>query len=480
MLDAADLTTESKLWIGGDWVSPTGENYFDDLNPEDDSLYGRSATGTSEDMLKAVEAAKETFKEYGSTTAKEREAWIMRAAEVMASMQDEFVAALIDEIGSPINKAMFEFNKALSMMRAASGMARQATGKTIPSDYPGRYSMSVRQPLGVVAAITPFNVPLIKGVRLTADPLAVGNTVVLLASEFAPRLSLLLAQVYEKAGLPAGAFNVVTGYGHEIGDSLTGHPDVPMVTFTGSSVVGQHINELCAKQKKRVTLELGGKSPFVVLADADLKKAVQAACHGIFIYQGQVCMGGSRIYVEAPLYDKFVEVYASAASNLGMGDLRSTDTMIGPIISERQRNRVRTHIEDARDKGATIVTGGDWNGNRCQPTILTGVSEEMTVCREETFGPVTSVYKVDSYEEALEKSNDSEYGLSSTIFTENLNKALHYAHNVTAGMCHVNGSPVHDEPHVPFGGNGESGIGREGTEADIDAMTEWKWITIQT
>ncbi|HJO57292.1 MAG TPA: aldehyde dehydrogenase family protein, partial [Nitrospinaceae bacterium] len=270
------------------------------------------------------------------------------------------------------------------------------------------------------------------------------------------------------------------GFGNEIGDSLTGHPNVPMVTFTGSSVVGQHINELCAKQKKRVTLELGGKSPFVVLADADLKKAAQAACHGIFLYQGQVCMGGSRIYVEAPLYDKFVEIYANAASNLGMGDLRSSDTMIGPIISERQRNRVRIHIEDARDKGATIVTGGNWKGNRCEPTILTDVSEEMTVCREETFGPVTAIYKVDTYEEALEKSNDTEYGLSSTIFTENLNKALHYAHNVSAGMCHVNASPVHDEPHVPFGGNGESGVGREGTEADIDAMTEWKWITIQS
>lgn len=479
-MDSVQIPRETSLWIGGEWLPSSNDDVFEVFNPEDDSLYAQAARGTNEDVAAAVEAAKEAFETYGKTTAKDREVWIMRAAEVMESMQDDFVAALIDEIGSPLNKAMFEFNKAVSMMRAAAGMARQVTGKTIPSDYPGRYSMSVRQPLGVVGAITPFNVPLIKGVRLTADPLAVGNTVVLLASELAPVISVLLATVYEKAGIPAGAFNLVTGFGAEIGDTLTGHPDVPMITFTGSSVVGQHINELCAKQKKRVTLELGGKSPVVVLADADIEKAVKASCHGIFIYQGQVCMGGSRIYVEDAVYDEFIQKFAGAAANLGIGDLRDMGTMIGPIISERQRNRVKEHVEDAQSKGATILTGGNWKGNRCLPTIFADVTEEMTLCREETFGPVTSVYRIKSYEEGLAKANDSEYGLSSSIFTQDLNKALHFAHNVSAGMCHVNASPVHDEPHVPFGGNGESGIGREGTEADIDAMTEWKWITVQT
>ena len=385
---------------------------------------------------------------------------------------------MIDEIGSPLKKAEFEYGKALSMLRAASGMARQAKGEVIPSDHAGRLSISIRKPVGVVAAITPFNVPLIKGVRLTANPLALGNTVVLLPSEEAPAIAMMLADLYAEAGIPAGAFNVVTGFGHEIGDALTSHPDVSMVTFTGSSRVGAHIQRICSDGNKRVTLELGGKSPMVVLADADLGKAVPAAIHGIFTFQGQVCMGNSRVYVERPVFDTFLASFAAATKKLGMGDLRSPQTVLGPIISERQRERVRQHIADALAKGATLVAGGKWEGNRCQPTILTGVTEAMTYCREETFGPVVSVYPVDSYEEALRCANDTNYGLSSAIFTRDLERAMHFAQNVGAAMCHINASALQDEPHVPFGGNGASGAGREGTHADIEAMTELKWVTI--
>ena len=470
---------EAGIWIDGAPRAARSGEVFDSLNPEDDSVYCTAAHGGPQDMLDAVACAKSTFATYGETLAKDRERWLQKAAEVMEARADDFIGALIDEIGSPKKKAVFEFNKALGMMRAAAGMCRHVTGKTLPGDYPGRFSMSIRKPRGVVACITPFNVPLIKGIRLTAHALATGNTVVLLPSEMAPHVSHLIAEVYAEAGIPAGAFNVVTGFGHEIGDTLTGHADVDFVTFTGSSVVGQHINELCARNKTPVTLELGGKSPVVVLADADLSKTIPAVCHGIFTYQGQVCMGGSRIYVERPIFDSFVEAFAKAASSLPMGDLRSDNTIIGPIISDRQRGRVRSHVEDAQSKGATVVTGGGWSGNRPEPTILTGVTEEMVVCRQETFGPVTSVYPVDSYEEALEKANDTNYGLSAAIFTQDINRALHFAQNIGAGMAHVNASPLHDEPHVPFGGTGDSGVGREGTEADLEAMTEMKWVTIQ-
>ncbi len=466
-------------FIGGEAVGASSGVFFGDHNPEDDSVYAQVAHGTEADVDSAVKAARAAFAGYGKSLAKEREAWLLKAAELMEARKDQFIDALIDEIGSPIGKAHFEFQNALEMMRAAAAMARQVTGKTLPSDVPGRFSMSIRKPLGVVAAITPFNVPLIKGVRLTANPLAVGNTVVLLPSEEAPVIASLLGGVYRDAGIPSGAFNVVCGMGFEIGDSLTGHPDVAMVTFTGSSVVGQHINMICAKQKKPVTLELGGKSPMVILADADVDKAVEAAVMGAFVYQGQICMASSRIYVEKPVYDEFLEKFVGAATHIGVGDIRDTDTVIGPIISGRQRERIKTHISDAKDKGANIATGGDWTGNRCHPTVLTDVTEEMTLCRQETFGPVTSVYAIDSYEEGLERANDTEFGLSSSIFTRDLEKALSFANNSGAGMCHVNGATLHDEPHVPFGGNGESGVGREGTEADIDAMTEWKWITVQ-
>lgn len=477
-----DAKTEIKTlqhFIGGEWVDAENGGTFEVLNPLDDSLYAYAAKGTGNDMRKAIAAARSAFTSYKDTTPTQRERWLLRVAEIMEERQSEIIDCLIDEIGSPVGKAMFEFNKGLAMMRAAAGMCRNVRGETIPSDRPGTFSMSIREPLGVVAVITPFNVPLIKNTRLVANALAVGNTVVHLPSEMAPHLTVLMAEIFSDAGFPAGAYNVVTGNGAEIGDDLTGDQGVDFVSFTGSSVVGQHIAEICAKNKTKNTLELGGKSPTVVLADADLDKTMPLAARSIFMFGGQLCIGSSRFYVERPIFDEFVKRFSMIASKAGMGGLRDPDTVIAPIISERQRNRVKDHIADAVAKGATVTAGGEFEGNRCQPTILTGVEEAMTVCRTETFGPVTSIYPIDSYEEGLEKANDTEFGLSSAIFTNDLNKAFHFARNIGAGMCHVNGPTVHDEAHVPFGGNGESGVGREGTDADLEAMTELKWVTVQ-
>lgn len=466
-------------FIGGDWVDADGGGVFDVLNPLDDSLYCRAAKGTGADIRKAVAAAKSAFPAYRETTPTERERMLLKVAEIMEARKQDLLDCLIDEIGSPIGKAMFEFTKGLTMVRAAAGMCRNVRGETIPSDRPGTFSMSIREPLGVVAVITPFNVPLIKTTRLVANALAVGNTVVHLPSEMAPHLTVLFAEIVAEAGCPPGTYNVVTGFGHEIGDDLTGNKDVDFVTFTGSSVVGQHINEICARNKTPNTLELGGKSPTVILADADLDKVVPLAARSIFMFAGQACIGSSRFYVERPLYDAFVKRFAMVAGKVGMGDLRDPDTVIAPIISDRQRRRVKDHIADAVAKGATIAAGGGWEGNRCQPTLLTGVTDDMTVCRSETFGPVTSIYPIDSYEEGLARANDTEYGLSSAIFTKDIDKAFHFARHIGAGMCHINGPTIHDEAHVPFGGNGESGVGREGTDADMEAMTELKWVTVQ-
>ena len=466
-------------FIGGQWVDAEGGATFDVLNPLDDSQYAHAAKGSAGDIKKAVAAAKEAFVAYKDTTPTERERWLLRVAEIMETRQKELVDCLIDEIGSPVQKAMFEITKGLTMVRAAAGLCRNVRGETIPSDRPGTFSMSIREPLGVVAVITPFNVPLIKTTRLVANAIAVGNTVVHLPSEMAPHLSILFAEIVAEAGVPAGVYNVVTGMGAEIGDDLTSHKDVDFVTFTGSTVVGQHINEICAKNKTPNTLELGGKSPTIILADADLDKVLPLAARSMFMFAGQACIASSRFYVERPLYDAFVKRFAMIIGKLGMGDLRDPGTVIAPAISPRQRTRIKSHIEDARAKGATIVTGGEWDGNRCTPTLLTDVTEDMTVCRTETFGPVTSVYPIDSYEEGLARANDTEYGLSSAIFTKDIDKAFHFARNSNAGMCHINGPTIHDEAHVPFGGNGESGVGREGTDADMEAMTELKWVTVQ-
>lgn len=478
-------TTQIKTlqhFIGGQWVAAEGGDTFEVLNPLDDSLYAHAARGSAEDMARAVAAAKSAFTSYRDSLPKDRERWLLRMAEILERRKTEVLDCLIDEIGSPMQKALFEYDKGLTMLRAAAGLCRNVRGETFPSDRPGTFSMSVREPLGVVAVITPFNVPLIKTTRLVANALAVGNTVVHLPSEMAPHLTLLFAEIVAEAGVPEGAYNVVTGLGAEIGDALTGHKDVAFVSFTGSSVVGQHIAEICARNKTPNTLELGGKSPTVIMADADLDAAMPLVARSIFMFAGQACIGSSRFYVERPIYDAFVKRFAMIAGKIGqdgMGDLRDPATVIAPIISERQRARVRDHIADAVAKGATVVTGGEWEGNRCQPTLLTDVTEDMTLCRSETFGPVTAIYPIDSYEDGLAAANDTDYGLSSAIFTKNIDRAFHFARNIGAGMCHINGPTLHDEAHVPFGGTGESGVGREGTDADMEAMTDLKWITVQ-
>lgn len=478
-----DVKTDIKTlnhFIGGDWVGSESGAVFDVLNPLDDSLYAHAAKGTGSDISNAVAAAKAAFQGYRETTPTERERWLLRVAEIMEARKDDLVDCLIDEIGSPVQKAMFEFNKGLTMVRAAAGLCRNVRGETIPSDRPGTFSMSIREPLGVVAVITPFNVPLIKTTRLVANALAVGNTVVHLPSEMAPHLTILFAEIVAEAGFPPGSYNVVTGMGAEIGDDLTGNADVDFVTFTGSTVVGQHINEICARNKTPNTLELGGKSATLILADADLDKVMPLAARSVFMFSGQACIASSRFYVERPLYEEFCTRFAMIVSKIQMGDLRDPNTVVAPIISDRQRNRVKDHIADAVANGAKVLAGGgEWDGNRCPPTLLADVSENMVVCKTETFGPVTSIYPVDSFEEGLEKANDSEFGLSSAIFTQDITKAMMFAKGVNAGMCHINGPTIHDEAHVPFGGNGESGVGREGTDADMEAMTELKWVTVQ-
>lgn len=467
-------------WIGGVAVAPGSGAYFDDLNPVDDSVYAKVAAGTAADVDRAVETADQAFRRHRDLPAAVREGWMIKAAEIMERDAALFSEVLIDEIGSPAAKAGFETRFAVSFLRAAAGVPRRVRGETIPSDTPGRFSMSLRQPVGVVAGITPFNVPLIKGIKQSAMALATGNAFVLLPSEAAPKVADLLAALWREAGVPDGLFNIVYGNGAEIGDALTGHPMVASITFTGSSRVGTHIAGIAARTLKKYTLELGGKSPLIVCADADLEKAVGAALFSIFMYQGQVCMGASRIYVERPIFEAFSKAFAAATAKAKGGDLREPTTMLGPIISERQRDRVRRHIDDARTKGAAILAGAEWTGNSCSATVLSGVTPEMTVFAEETFGPVTSLYPFNSLDEAIELANATEYGLSASIFTRDIDKALRFAQQAEAGMVHINAPTLYDEPHVPFGGTKASGFGREGTEADLEIMTEWKWVTVQT
>jgi acyl-CoA reductase-like NAD-dependent aldehyde dehydrogenase len=469
---------QSELWIGGEWVAPSSGRYLDDHNPLDDSLYSRIADGTAEDMDSAVVVAREAFKANRGLLAYDREQWFLKAAELVERDKQEYLDILVDEVGSPMFKAQFEVNYCINALRAIASVPRRIRGEVIPSETPDVFSMAIREPVGVVAAISPFNVPLLKVTKQGAMPLACGNAVVHMPSEFASQVSIKFAKTLQEAGVPAGLFNVVTGNPFEIGDVLTSHKGVDAITFCGSPVVGKHVAELAAKDLKPITLELGGKSPMIVLEDADIDAAVQAAVFGIFFFQGQACMGTSRILLQNSIAEEFTEKFVAAAKNVSLGDLRSPEAFVGPIISERQRKRVRSHVEEAREKGAEVLTGGDWEGNRCQPTILRGVNESMEVCRNETFGPVTSLYHFDTVEEALDKANDTEYGLSFSIFTRDIEKALSLAQQAESGAVHINRATIQDEPNPPFGGQGLSGFGREGTEAELDVFTEWKWITV--
>ena len=477
-LDASEMSVEH--WIAGNATPPASNEYFDVLNPLNDSVIGQAPRGNAADIDHAVQVAASTFSSYRKTLPKQREEWLLNAAVLLGRRAELFSQLLIDEVGSAISKARREVDTAIATLRAAAGTVRRLSGQTMPTDVAGRLSYSVREPLGVVAGISPFNVPLIKAVKQSAMPLATGNTCVLLPSPEAPATVAHLARLYKDAGIPDGAFNVVFGYGEEIGDHLTTHADVRFVSFTGSTKVGRHIQSVCGLHGKRVSLEMGGKNPLIVLQDADVQLAVKSAVIGGFLFQGQICMASSRIYVHDAVYDPFVNALCSAVKTLTVRDLSSPDALIGPIINQRQRTRIRRHIEDAGAQGATIETGGEWKGNVLMPTVLTGVSEECEIHRQETFGPVVAVYRVHSADEALAGANDSPLGLCAAVHTQDLTRAMKFVRELNVGMVHVNAPTIQEEAHVPFGGNGDSGFGREGSEVAIDDLTEWKWVTMQS
>jgi len=432
-----------------------------------------------EDMRRAIEAAHAVKDLWGNTVAAERELILMRAADVLESKRQEIVELLIDEAGSTFGKAQFEISFTANMLRASAGEARRIFGSVIPSDVPGLVSFAMRRPLGVVAGIAPFNFPVILATKKVCMALAAGNTMVLKPSEETSLVGLKLAEVFNEAGLPPGVLNVVPGDGPTLGAVLVSDPRVRLISFTGSTAVGRSLSVECAKHGKRVVLEMGGKSPVVVLRDADLDYAVASACFGMFIHQGQICMAGSRVIVEAPIYDAFLERFVASVKKLKVGDPHDPHTVIGPLIRGSQCGFIRSRIESAQSAGARVLCGGSYSGNYFEPTVLADVRPEMAAFRDELFGPVVCVVRAADADDALRLANDSAYGLSSAVITNDLQLAMKFALQLEAGMVHVNGPTVHDEPHVPFGGVKDSGMGREGGRWSMDEMTELKWVTIQ-
>ena len=470
---------EYKLFIGGEWVPSSGGVIADNIDPATGKAFARVHQATLDDLEKALAAADRAGESWGKSLASEREAILLKAAEVLAGRIPEVAEILRREGGAAFGKSMFEASFVVNLFRSAAGECRRIFGETMPSDSPGVFSMSVRKPLGVIAGIAPFNFPFLLASKKVAMALAAGNTFILKPAGYTPISGLLIGEIFEAAGLPKGVLNVIPGPGAKLGDALTVDPRVKLVTFTGSTEVGRHIATLAAPLFKKVTLEMGGKSPMIVLQDADIDYAAQAACFGIFMHQGQICMANSRIIVEAPAYDAFCKAFAERVAKLQMGDPDHPHTVIGPLITEGQCGVVQHHVDDAVSKGAKILCGGKSERAFYQATVLAGVTQEMVVFREESFGPLVSIIKVADSEEALRVANDSCFGLSSALITNDLQKALDLSLRLEAGMVHVNDSSVYDEPHVPFGGIKDSGMGREGGRWSMEEMTETKWITIQ-
>ena len=467
-------------YIGGKNIDVPPSAFSDVVNPANQKPFARIFMAQEQHMRAAIDAADAAKKSWVATVPAQREAILMRAADELEKATEEMCELLIDEAGSTFGKAHFEVGFAANLVRSIAGEARRIHGDVFPSDIPGMISLAIRRPLGVVAGISPFNFPVVLSLKKVAFALACGNTMVLKPSEETSLVGLKLAEIFARAGVPAGVFNVVPGDGPAMAKVLFDDPRVKLISFTGSSAVGRIIATECAKRGKRCVLEMGGKSPLIILKDADLDYAVNTACFGIFIHQGQICMAGSRIIVEAPIYEEFLKRFVAKAQKMQVGDPRDPHTIIGPLIRSAQCSMIEEKIQGAVAAGARLLTGGNYEGNFFHPTVVADVTPEMAAFRDELFGPVAAVTKANSADHALVLANSSAYGLSSAVLTNDLQLAMRFALELEAGMVHLNGPTIHDEATAPFGGVKDSGMGREGGRWSTDEMTEVKWVTIQT
>jgi acyl-CoA reductase-like NAD-dependent aldehyde dehydrogenase len=461
---------------------PAPGTRFTRLNPVTGEVATEAKAFTVADANEAVEAAAAAFPAWSALGPNARRAALNKAADVLASKAEDFVEAMKGEIGATEGWARFNHMLAVGMIREAAALTTQIGGEVIPSDKPGCIAMAIREPVGVMLGIAPWNAPIILGVRAVATPLACGNTVVLKASEQCPRTHSLIAEAFDEA-LPKGAVSIVTNApadAPEIVGALIDHPHVRRINFTGSTAVGKIIAQRAAGHLKPVLLELGGKAPMLVLEDADLDEAVKAAAFGAFMNQGQICMSTERIIVVESVADAFVEKFKAKVGTMPVGDPREGKTPLGAVVDQKTVDHVQSLIDDAVAAGAVQVNGGASNGVLMPAHVIDKVTPAMKLFRDESFGPVVGVIRARDEAHAIELANDTEYGLSAAVFTRDTARGLRVARQIKSGICHVNGPTVHDEAQMPFGGVKSSGYGRFGGKAGIDSFTELRWITIET
>jgi len=474
---------EIDLLIGGENVKATGGATYDRRDPVTGEIATRAAAATVADAIRAADAAAAAFPAWSATGPGQRRALLQKAADLLTAHTPDFVAAMQTETGATAGWAGFNAMLAAGVLTEAAAMTTQISGEVIPSNIPGSLAMAVRVPAGVCLGIAPWNAPIILGVRAIAMALACGNTVILKASELCPATHRLIGTILAEAGLPAGVVNVITNAPEDAGAvvaALIAHKAVKRINFTGSTRVGRIIARTAAEHLKPVLLELGGKAPLVVLEDADLDEAVNAAAFGAYMNQGQICMSTERIVVDQKIADEFVARLAAKTARLPAGNPRRNDVVLGSLVSVEAAERIEALVHDALDKGASLAAGGSRDGSIMTATLIDHVTPAMKLYAEESFGPVAVVVRAHDTEDAVRIANDSDYGLSAAVFGQDVSRALAVAGRINSGICHVNGPTVHDEAQMPFGGVKDSGYGRFGGKAAIAEFTDLRWITLQS
>lgn len=471
-------TDFTKMYIDGQWVEGSSDKSIDNTNPFTDETLFSIRSADESDLDKAYAVAKEAQTEWATMLPQNRRALIEKFAEVTLEHKEDIIDWLVKESGSTRIKAEGEFLASMAIIKEAATFPFRMDGLIKPSIVPNKENRVYRKPLGVIGVISPWNFPFHLAVRSIVSALATGNTVVVKPATATPVTGgLLFASLFEEAGLPKGVLNVVVGRGSEIGDAIVEHPVPKLISFTGSTEVGKGIAEKAGRLLKKTALELGGNNVFVVLDDADMDRAVESAVYSKFYHQGQICMSTNRILVAESIHDTFLEKFVERVRALKFGNPNESDTQVGPLIDHDQVERILDQIKQTVDAGATLQIGGNADGNVLEPTVVSGVTNDMPLAKNEIFGPVAVILSFKDDAEALKLSNELPYGLSGAVHGS-IYRATEFARNVETGMIHVNDQSVNDEPHLPFGGEKDSGLGRFNGEWVLEEFTTLQWVSV--
>src|SRR5882762_8816219 len=474
-------------FIGGKWIESSSSRTVNNVNPANtDDVIGTVRQATREEARAAVDAASEAFQSWRKTPAPTRGKIVAKAARLMEEAKEELARILTREEGKTLSESRGELQRSINVAEFCAGESRRMNGETIQSELPSNFAYTIKQPLGVVACITPWNFPVAIPIWKIAPALVAGNTVVFKPASLTPATAVRIVEIFEEAGIPKGVLNLVLGSGSDVGDEILNHPAVKAISFTGSTETGIRLYEQVSRRGARVQCEMGGKNPVVVLEDADLELAVESTAQGAFGSSGQRCTATSRVIILDQVADEFVARLATRAKSMRIGSGADPATEMGPSVDEGQFNTVLKYIDIAREDGAELVCGGARatgdgldKGYFVQPTLFDHVTPEMRIAREEVFGPVLSVLRVKDFDEAIQTANDSDFGLSSSIFSNDAVRIFRFVDEIETGMTHINSPTTGGEAHIPFGGIKATGIGdREQGSTALDFYTELKVVYV--